>query len=68
LIEQAASNFVKQSQRLRLLAEGVRSGVKINWKAESDALALEQAGQDAEYAEAINERWRQRFLEDSSGG
>ena len=47
---------MKRSERLHLLANRLRDGSPINWAAELDAMTLEQAAQDAEYAEAVAER------------
>ena len=47
---------MKRSERLLELANRVRLGAKINWQAELDAMALEQAAQDAEFAERVAEQ------------
>ena len=56
---------LKRSQRLKILAEQVRRGDEIDWEAEKNAQALEQAAQDAEFAEAINAQWNQRLTQDN---
>lgn len=52
---------MKRSERLRELAERVRNGDRINWSAEMNAMSLEQAAADAEYAERISERTLERL-------
>ena len=47
---------MQRSERLRVLADKVRTGTRIDWRIELDAMALEQAAQDAEYAEEIAKR------------
>ena len=52
--------IVKRSERLQLLADRVRAGELIDWRAELDAMALEQAAQDAQllgFIESLDEGW-----------
>ncbi len=57
---------MRRSEQIQSLADRVRLGEPINWAAESDALALEQVGSDAEFAERIEEQ-HSRKLEGLSG-
>jgi len=47
---------MKPSEHIQSLADRVRLGESIDWAAESDAMALEQVGSDAQFAERIKEQ------------
>ena len=49
------------AERLRELAEKVRAGEAVDWSRELDAMVLEQAADDAEFAEKVGTQINERI-------